>query len=430
MDKELRMKGVLSLELKDGLYVFVNYKGEQIYPYEYEICEYLFTESYIKKHYYLVKEAGLFGVICVHEEKIDVIVPCKYLKIKKITSFLFVVQDKNHLYGICNNIGELTLPCEYDLINDFFDRNDEIYRVRKVGLCRVKKNDKWGFVNRKGIEAVPCQYDSIEIKRDSYIVHKERLKGIISFDGDIITPCQYDTINNYYLYALWKVTKDGLEGLLNDKGIEVFPCIYDKITRIDFTDLFVVSKGGLVGVLNIGGTEVIPCKYDKIKEPEHGKCIAVMDGQFGLMDLKGSVIIPCQYDELHSFRGVEPFEKLYLIKKDGLYGILNENNKLLVPCLYKFISLWYGNSRFQVIGYKGCRDGKYYYIDKNGKEFKEISEDEFNNEEFEEDYDNWELERPSYGRYAGTWAQDHEGYSDDDIDTIFDGEPDAYWNID
>ena len=30
MDKELRMKGVLSLELKDGLYVFVNYKGEQI----------------------------------------------------------------------------------------------------------------------------------------------------------------------------------------------------------------------------------------------------------------------------------------------------------------------------------------------------------------------------------------------------------------
>ena len=32
--------------------------------------------------------------------------------------------------------------------------------------------------------------------------------------------------------------------------------------------------------------------------------------------------------------------------------------------------------------------------------------------------------------YSGTWAHDVEGYSDDDIDTIFDGEPDAYWNID
>lgn len=36
----------------------------------------------------------------------------------------------------------------------------------------------------------------------------------------------------------------------------------------------------------------------------------------------------------------------------------------------------------------------------------------------------------TYGRYAGSYAQDEMGYSDDDIDTIFDGEPDAYWNID
>lgn len=37
---------------------------------------------------------------------------------------------------------------------------------------------------------------------------------------------------------------------------------------------------------------------------------------------------------------------------------------------------------------------------------------------------------PTYERYAGTYAQDVAGYSDDDIDTIFDGDPDAYWNID
>lgn len=33
-------------------------------------------------------------------------------------------------------------------------------------------------------------------------------------------------------------------------------------------------------------------------------------------------------------------------------------------------------------------------------------------------------------RYAGSFAQDEMGYSNDDIDTIFDGDPDAYWNID
>lgn len=36
----------------------------------------------------------------------------------------------------------------------------------------------------------------------------------------------------------------------------------------------------------------------------------------------------------------------------------------------------------------------------------------------------------TYERYAGTYAQDEMGWSDDDIDNVLDGEPDAYWNID
>ena len=35
-----------------------------------------------------------------------------------------------------------------------------------------------------------------------------------------------------------------------------------------------------------------------------------------------------------------------------------------------------------------------------------------------------------YGEHAGSYAQDVMGYSDDEINDAFDGEPDAYWNID
>jgi hypothetical protein len=47
-------------------------------------------------------------------------------------------------------------------------------------------------------------------------------------------------------------------------------------------------------------------------------------------------------------------------------------------------------------------------------------------------YDNYDIytEQLTYGRYSGSYAQDEMGYSDDDIDTIFDGDPSAYWNID
>lgn len=51
---------------------------------------------------------------------------------------------------------------------------------------------------------------------------------------------------------------------------------------------------------------------------------------------------------------------------------------------------------------------------------------------YDEREDEWrgEQEEASFGRYAGSYAQEEMGYSDDDIDTIFDGNPDAYWNID
>ena len=54
---------------------------------------------------------------------------------------------------------------------------------------------------------------------------------------------------------------------------------------------------------------------------------------------------------------------------------------------------------------------------------------DFNIDDIEEDDINQEESR-TFERYAGSWAQDVEGYSDEDIDTIFDGDPNAYWNID
>ena len=36
----------------------------------------------------------------------------------------------------------------------------------------------------------------------------------------------------------------------------------------------------------------------------------------------------------------------------------------------------------------------------------------------------------TFGKYAGTYAQDIAGFSDDVIDDVFEGDPEAYWNID
>lgn len=49
---------------------------------------------------------------------------------------------------------------------------------------------------------------------------------------------------------------------------------------------------------------------------------------------------------------------------------------------------------------------------------------------YEEEYEPDFYEEETYERYNGSYAQDVEDWSDQDIDDVFDGDPDAYWNID
>lgn len=65
-----------------------------------------------------------------------------------------------------------------------------------------------------------------------------------------------------------------------------------------------------------------------------------------------------------------------------------------------------------------------------------INENEFFSQElsvnsqcFHED-DQGHVESQSYGQYSGTYAQDEGGLSDNFIDDVLGGEPEAYWNID
>lgn len=58
--------------------------------------------------------------------------------------------------------------------------------------------------------------------------------------------------------------------------------------------------------------------------------------------------------------------------------------------------------------------------------------DEDDDEYEDDDYEDYSSDQdgPTYDKYNGSYAQDEMGYSDDDIDIIFDGDPNAYWNID
>lgn len=72
------------------------------------------------------------------------------------------------------------------------------------------------------------------------------------------------------------------------------------------------------------------------------------------------------------------------------------------------------------------------FRDHIGLNYYEDEEDNNGYDDSDNGDDNWRSyeDTPTYERYGGSYAQDVMGYSDDDIDTIFDGDPSAYWNID
>ena len=115
----------------------------------------------------------------------------------------------------------------------------------------------------------------------------------------------------------------------------------------------------------------------------------------------GFVLSPDNYEEI-----IIDYNHIYLTK-NGKKGLLDINGCKLLPCIYDDIKI--GWKKFTV-----TIDGKQEIIDYNRTH--------------DINYNNYAPQH--YGRYSGSYAQEEMGYSDEDIDTIFDGDPTAYWNID
>lgn len=111
---------------------------------------------------------------------------------------------------------------------------------------------------------------------------------------------------------------------------------------------------------------------------------------------------------------------------DGKWGIIDEDGKEVLRSEYDSIWKFEGKQRYDT---KVIKDGVELRFDLFDLVFEEEEEvdDEYNEEE--PNFPDYEEER-HFGRYSGSYAQDDMGYSDEEIDTIFDGDPLAYWNID
>lgn len=108
--------------------------------------------------------------------------------------------------------------------------------------------------------------------------------------------------------------------------------------------------------------------------------------------------------------------------KYAKWGIINEEGEEVLPVIYDDVWKFYGKDLTFTNVEKAGALSKVYFHDLNPA----ISAIKGRHSFYRGSYDN----ARHYEEFAGSYAQDVMGYSDEDINDAFDGDPDAYWNID
>ena len=217
---------------------------------------------------------------------------------------------------------------------------------------------------------------------------------------DTIISADYDAVELLYmnpkneLQSVLGVRKENLCGLINMLGVQILPLLYSSIVcPINCSKpVFCVDRSSdhKRAAIDIFGKTVVPFgTYVYMWGYDHNLCLVSTEGgtfkNRAIIGIDGEIIVsPNKYVDIYGFRG-----KKSIIVEDKAHNYL----ALSVETLTEIE----GSKPFQAE--------------------KRMSTSPGQNED-----------NRHYEDFAGSYAQDVMGYSDEDIYDAFDGDPDAYWN--
>ena len=191
----------------------------------------------------------------------------------------------------------------------------------------------------------------------------------------------------------------------------------------------------LYGLINAKGEVVLEPSYLSLIPALNGKPLYTVRNrayQYGVLTSDGKVEIPFgKYCWMDGFDNGLARVQLSMPRKDAddliptnsMWGIIDEYDNVVLPIEYDNIWNFYDRNRYTT---KVVKDGKSWDIS-----LSELLDPK--DESTQGNRNHHGIRRTqsvSYGEYEGSYAQDVEGYSDDCINDAFEGDPEAYWNID
>ena len=191
----------------------------------------------------------------------------------------------------------------------------------------------------------------------------------------------------------------------------------------------------LYGLINYKGEIVVPVEYYSLVPAIGNKRVYTLQNkkyQYGVIDLDGTEIVP-----FGKYNWIDGFDKGLsrvkigtvtngLINSGNKWGMIDEAGNEVLPLEYNDIWTFYGKNRLSTKAVKDgvSREVSFHDLIPSLSVGGMRSSSEAHTDYYDDDYGT------SYGDFAGTYAQDVAGYSDEVINDAFEGDPDAYWNID
>lgn len=360
---------------------------------------------------------------------------CDHIEERKSLYKSNVVFCQNGNYGLMRMDGSVLLEPKYSI---GINVNGEVYLEHPFHGSYYKIDIENELLYGK---VLIDKYDfCFEVHGDGlsthfYITQSENKYGLLNWNGECISDPVYDDIILYKhstivdIHITWFVICRYNDTFtlyeLPHKQSLIEGCEYMDYKEFDDLRIHIeFERDGEKGVVTYEGIILSSDKYNTIEKTFIGSYLVSKENKYGVLNVKGEEIIPCIYDSIEchfsygeflvnekTFETIRKALSSYIVSIDKKYGAIDDVGNEIAPCIYDSIIF--------------NKDGE--LIAKRSGEEKNLTPkvDSF----IDRDYD-YEYCHPTYGKYSGSYAQAVAGWSDDDIDTVLDGDPDAYWNID
>lgn len=376
----------VSYRVGKWFYGYINTIGDFVIPRKYSYAS-VFNEGYA-----VVKYDTSYSWFIINSQGIEICNISGYLHVNTVHDGLLLAQNTVGNWGFINIAGNTVIPFVFKRATDFINgessvvfashySDDRQYTIKKNGYL-LQESGGVGHILKVDIN---CFTSIGSFINDKAIIDYGKKQGVISSNGEILIEPR-DCFKFYF-------DKDGR-----------------LIAKLDTMDLYVSEDGK-----NLSDKD--ECQL--LLSNDYREYTHIIDSLFAVKNERGvgvigkdGIIIPCEYEKVYLHE-----DKKHLIatcqRKGGEWNIIVEN--------YHVFNLD-GSVSQDLLGWEREID---------------ILASSLDSAIYEEEYD--VLDAPDeikygigYGnhRYGGSYAQDEMDYSDDCIDDAFDGEPDAYWNID